>query len=160
MAKLCLHALLALLLLRLALSADPPQIPPSPSPELADGAPPPASGAPLSSPPSVGSPAASDTSSPPSPPRRARPPPHSCPHRRTADDAGPVPGEVHRPSPLRRAGGPPRRRCEQHEDGRVRGGGDRVGGGSAAGSGGVVYKNRKDNIRRAQYSHAARKEIL
>ncbi|XP_030453190.1 classical arabinogalactan protein 5-like [Syzygium oleosum] len=159
MAKVCLPALLVLLLVRPALAADPPQIPPALSPELAPDAPTPVAGAPEHY---------SPASSPPSPLPSGSPP----------APAPATPSPSPSPSPSKSAGTRHTGVTVSDEDAGDGGSSSSGGDGGLSNTkkagivaaaivfaglallGGMVYKKRKDNIRRSQYSYAARREIL
>ncbi|KAA8544041.1 hypothetical protein F0562_021782 [Nyssa sinensis] len=152
--------LLALLLVELTVSADPPEISPSPAPQLGGDFP-----SPLASPPDAGAPSSPSPSveftSPPAPP--------------PSDLA---PGSSPTPSPSNTSPAPAPTISSNIKSGvdadaeKLSGSGGLKGGqkfgiafGVIVGAclvvlGGVVYKKRKQNMRRSQYGYAARREIL
>ncbi|XP_031402729.1 lysine-rich arabinogalactan protein 19-like [Punica granatum] len=168
MANFCFFALIALLSVHLALSADPPQISPSPAPEFAADstttispskpAPANAPHSPISSPPSPPPSDAAPVSSPSTSPS----PPSQSPSKHSAPSPSPAsPSDVNHSNVISDA---------DTDSGGSSGGmsaGKKLGitvavivGAGLVVLGGLIYKRRQDNIRRSQYSYAARREIL
>ncbi|XP_038894921.1 lysine-rich arabinogalactan protein 19-like [Benincasa hispida] len=164
-ASICCAALSVLLLMQFSVSADSPAESPAPPPQSGVDSPPRRSPSSISSPPDA-SPRNAPVNSPPSPPPTD-----------LAPDSSPIPPPPPSSSP---APSPPPTEAsdisrsnvikenesdEESKDGMS--GAQKFGIAIAViaavvlvGFGGVVYKKRRDNIRRSHYGYTARREIL
>ncbi|KAF8396578.1 hypothetical protein HHK36_018202 [Tetracentron sinense] len=162
--RLCFSLLLVFLLAELTTSVDPPEISPGPAPEIGDHSPnpqPPSPhiGAPASEPPLP------DISSPPAPPPADHAPGTSPTPSSPGSSPTPSPsdfGDINHESSDSGGDGLE----SKGSSGGLKGGqkaGIVVGviiGACLIGFGGLVYKKRRDNIRRTEYGYGVRREFL
>ncbi|XP_059626774.1 vegetative cell wall protein gp1-like [Cornus florida] len=161
--KLAFVALVTLMLVQLTVSADLPEISPSPAPKLPEG--------PVSPPPDAGSPSnpspSPDFSSPPSPPPSDSAPGSSPTPSPTNTTSTPAPAPTNASDVIKSDVNANANAEESKESS----GGLKVGqkagialgvivGAGVVVVGIVVYKKRQQNIQRSQFGYAARREIL
>lgn len=167
LASIFLISVLVISLVEVTVSSDPPEISPAPAPEIGSDSPSPGSSPPVSGSPSnepeIPSPSP-EYGSPPAP-TPANPGRGSSAVNSPSNSPAPEPSDIgdlsHESSNIN--GG------EEESIGSSKGlnGGQKVGivigvilGACIVCFGALVYKRRRDNIRRSQYGYAARREIL